>query len=165
MKNKIFLVGLVALICLGFNASSNDINTVFSSSHIIFANANNKEDFVYLSDLNYEKDSYVKDGYYLRKDKNSSSGLITVNILGKPKSFIKGISAWATSEIIYDISDYDFDYFTAYLGVDAKEVSTYYNSGVTFTISTSNDGLNWEEKFKTNTLKGFDDAVLAKVLI
>ena len=50
MKNKIFLVGLVALICLGFNASSNDMNTVFSSSHIIFANANNKEDFVYLSD-------------------------------------------------------------------------------------------------------------------
>ena len=163
---KILKIMLLSLMVGIFSNNSYFNNEYMEITPRYFLNGNVSSDHVYLSDLNYVNDlTYVKDGYYLRKDKNSSSGLITVNIEGKKKSFIKGISAWATSNIVYDLKDYDYDYFTAYLGVDAKETSTYYNSGVTFKISTSNDGENWTDVLTTNTLKGFDDAYYAKVNI
>ena len=124
----------------------------------------NTEKMIYLSDVDYIEDlSYVENGYYLRLDKNNDSKLISVNIDGKSKPFIKGISAWATSNLVYDLKELRYDYFTAYLGVDASRTETYYNSGVTFTIYTSTDGENWTEVFKTGTLKGWDNAVFAKV--
>ncbi len=158
MKKYLKIIVLVVIVGLFSNKNYVDNNKYFISTPNYLANGNIDKDYVYLSDLNYVNDlTYVKSGYYLRLDKNSSSGLITVNIDGKKKSFIKGISAWATSNIVYDLQDYDYDYdyFTAYLGVDAKETSTYYNSGVTFKISTSNDGENWNDVLTTNTLKGF----------
>ena len=165
MLKKWLKISVLLLAILTFNGTNNQ-ERKYCSSVISYANANYTKQFVYLSDLNEEKDlSYVKDGYYLKKDKNYNSGLITVNIDGRPKPFIKGLSAWATSNLVYDLSSYDYDYFTAYLGVDAKEVSTYYNSGVSFTISTSEDGVTWKDEVKTGTIKGFDDAVLVKVNI
>ncbi len=121
-------------------------------------------DHIYLSDINYiEEESYVEPGYYLRLDKNNSSGLITLNIEGVKTPFIKGIAAWATSNLVYDVSGYDYDYFTAYIGVDAKEVSTYYNSGVTFTIYTSKDGEEWTTAYTSGIKKGWDDAEYVKI--
>ena len=43
--------------------------------------------------------------------------------------------------------DYDYDYFTADLGVDISEQSTYFNTGVRFYIYTSDDGEEWMEKY------------------
>ncbi len=121
---------------------------------------------IYLSDIDYLKDSsYVENGYYIRMDKNNDSKLISVNVDGKTKPFIKGISAWATSNLVYDLRELDYDYFTAYLGVDASRTETYYNGGVIFTIYTSMDGETWNQAFKTGILKGWDDAVFAKVNI
>ncbi len=135
-----------------------------SNKGILYSLAYDTNDYVYLSDLNYiASESYVEDGYYLHLDKNNSSGLITVNIDGRPKEFIKGISAWATSNLVYDISGYDYDYFVSYIGVDEKEKSTYYNSGVTFTIYTSNDGVTWNEAYKSGVKKGLDDADYIKI--
>ena len=166
MKKYLKIIVLVVIVGLFSNKNYVDNNKYFISTPNYLANSNINKDYLYLSDINYVNElTYVKPGYYLRLDKNSSSGLITVNIDGKKKSFIKGISAWATSNIVYDLQDYDYDYFTAYLGVDAKEISTYYNSGVTFKISTSNDGENWNDVLTTNTLKGFDNAYYAKVNI
>ena len=166
MKKYLKIIVLVVIVGLFSNKNYVDNNKYLISTPNYLANSNLNKDYLYLSDLNYVNElTYVKPGYYLRLDKNSSSGLITVNIDGKKKSFIKGISAWATSNIVYDLQDYDYDYFTAYLGVDAKETSTYYNSGVTFKISTSNDGENWNDVLTTNTLKGFDNAYYAKVNI
>ena len=120
--------------------------------------------YVYLSDIPYETEqTYVKPGHYVRLDKNSNSNLITVPVGGEKQTFIKGISAWATSNIEYDVSNYDYDYFTGYLGVDASQTTRDYNSGVTITVSTSVDGIKWKEELKTPTLKGWNDAVFAKV--
>ncbi len=132
--------------------------------------AYNTSDFVYLSDLPYMDSSFVEPGYYIRLDKSGSSGLLTLNVKDSednvaPKAFIKGISAWATSELVYDLRGTNYDKFTSYLGVNASEVSTYYNSGVTFYIYTSLDGENWQEAFKTPILKGWDPAVYAEVNI
>ncbi len=166
MLKKCLKIIILLLTIMVFNETNINQEMFFESSLIKYANSNNQSEFVYLSDLEEEKDlSYVKDGYYLKKDKNYNSGLITVNIDGKSKSFIKGISAWATSNLVYDLSSYDYDYFTAYIGIDAKETSTYYNSGVSFTISTSKDGITWSDEVKSKTLKGFDDAILVKVNI
>ena len=129
----------------------------------LYALSYDTSEYVYLSDLNYMDESYVEDGYYIRKDKNASSGLITLNINGNKKSFIKGISAWASSSIVYDLTNLDYDYFTAYLGVDAKETSTYYNSGVIFSIYTSVDNINYEEVYTSKILKGFNDAEEVKI--
>ncbi len=166
---KILILGILFFLSLSVVFSSKNWAyhaKVNVSKPFVMGNANNKESFVYLSDIPYmnEKTS-VKDGYYLHLDKNNSSGLISVLINNEKKSFIKGISAWATSTIVYDLQDYDYDYFTAYLGVDSKETSNYYNSGVKFTIATSSDGINWQDAFVTNTLKGVDNAVFAKVNI
>ena len=169
---KILSLGILFLITLTLiiiYQPRSIMKTVFNRDNSM-ALSYDVSDFIYLSDIDYIEDkTYVEPGYYLRKDKNNNSGLITLNIKDEEtnevskKPFIKGISAWASSNIVYDLQNYDYDYFTAYLGVDASQVNTYYNSGVSFTIYTSNDGENWKEKFKTNTLKGWDNAVFAKV--
>ena len=128
------------------------------------------ENLLYLSDIDYvESKSYVKSGYYLRKDKNSNSGLITVNLdldedgTSEAKTFIKGLSAWATSNLVYDVSSLPYDYFEAYVGVDASQTSTYYNSGVRFTIYTSMDGEDWKPVYNTELKKGWDKADYVKI--
>lgn len=123
------------------------------------------ENILYLSDIDYvESKSFVKSGYYLRKDKNSSSGLITVNLdldedgQNEARTFIKGLSAWATSNLVYDVSNLPYDYFESYVGVDAAQTSTYYNSGVRFTIYTSMDGEDWQAVYNSELKKGWDKA-------
>ena len=163
---KILQTSILMMMILSF--STNNLKEknvkVYESAPIAYLNANHDNLYKYLSDIDYVKDdTYVKSGYYLRLDKNSGSGLITVNIDGEPKPFIKGISAWATSNIVYDLKDYDYDYFTAYLGVDSAQTNTYYNSGVSFTIKTSLDGTNWEEVYKSKTLKAWDNAESVRI--
>ena len=119
--------------------------------------------YVYLSDISYMDKSSVKNGESIRLDKNAGSNLISVNVSGVKKYYIKGISAWATSDLYYDLkslreSGKDYSHFKAYIGVDATQTNTYYNNGVTFTIYTSSDGENYQEVYKTGTLKGWDDA-------
>ncbi len=129
----------------------------------LYALSYDTSEYIYLSDIDYMDESFVEDGYYIRKDKNASSGLITLNIEGEKKEFIKGISAWASSSLVYDLTNLDYDYFTAYLGVDAKETSTYYNSGVIFSIYTSTDNITYDEVYTSKILKGFDDAEEVKI--
>lgn len=82
----------------------------------------NTEKFRYLSDTPYMKDQSSVGYGSILLDSNMNTGynngLITVNINGVKKSFIKGILAHATSTLVYDLSDYDYDYFTSYIGVD-----------------------------------------------
>ena len=72
---------------------------------------NNNEDIYYLSDIKYdEKESKVEWGS-ITLDSNLetqyNSGLITLLLDGKKTHFLKGISAHATSTLIYDISGYN----------------------------------------------------------
>ena len=163
---------ILVLTFIGIYVKTSHIYTVETNLSSFLATADyDTTDHVYLSDISYEEDkSYVEPGYYVRLDKSNASSLITLKVGGKKTSFIKGISAWATSELVYDLTklDHKYDYFTAYLGVDLSQISSYYNSGVTFQIFTSQDGVEWTEKFKTNSMRNYteDDipeAVLAKV--
>ena len=89
--------------------------------------------------------------------------MITLKVNDKPQVFIKGVCAWASSEVVYDISTYNYDYFTSYIGVDISEQSDYFNTGVRFIVSTSNDGNTWEEKYKSDTFYGWTNAQNIKV--
>lgn len=123
-------------------------------------------DYVYLSDISYLNDkSFAQNGYSILLDKNKDSDFIKLNINGKEKSFLKGICAWATSEVVYDLSQYDYDYFTSYIGIDASEKSDYFNTGAKFYIYTSKDGAYWEEEYQSEILYGWSEAIFIKINI
>lgn len=109
---------------------------------------------LYLSDINNDTEkTKMASGHILKKDGNDSDKIITLKIGdNETKQFVKGITAWASSEVVYDLQDYsEYDYFTAYVGVDYSEQSNYYNTGAKFKVYTSNDGENWTAKPITNT--------------
>ena len=110
---------------------------------------------LYLSDINNDTEkTKMASGHILKKDGNDSDKIITLKISDtETKQFVKGITAWASSEVVYDLQDYSgYDYFTAYVGVDYSEQSNYYNTGAKFKVYTSNDGETWTEKTITNTV-------------
>lgn len=120
--------------------------------------------YTYLSDISYMKDkSFAAGSHSIHVDENDSNQMITLKVNNKNKSYIKGLCAWADSEIVYDLSDYDYDYFTSSLGVDISEQSNYFNTGVRFYISTSDDGEEWTQKYQSDTLYGWSEAQAVKV--
>lgn len=129
------------------------------------AYAEENNDVMYLSDMEYvENQSFTSDGHSIHVDENEDSQMITLNIDGSPKSFFKGICAWATSEVVYDLSDTDYDYFSAYVGVDVSETPYYKPTGVLFTIFTSSDGKNWTEKYTSGSpVFNSSDAVFVEI--
>ncbi len=121
--------------------------------------ATNTEERCYLSNINYITDqSFVSSGHSIKLDKNDSDKLISLNVKGSPQQFIKGVCAWASSQIVYDLSNYNYDYFTSYIGVDTSEQSNYYNTGVKFYVYTSKDGNTWETKLESETFYGWSEA-------
>ena len=118
----------------------------------------------YLSDISYVEDqSSAASGHLIKLDKNDSDKLISLKVDGKPQTFIKGICAWATSKVVYDLNNYNYDYFTSYIGVDESEQSDYFNTGVKFIIETSKDGQNWETKLTSDVFYGWSDAKFIQV--
>ena len=125
-----------------------------------------QKNYTYLSDITYDKDrSFAASSHSIHMDENDSNQMITLKVNDKNKSYIKGICAWANSQIIYDLRDYDYDYFTSSIGVDISEQSNYFNTGVRFYIYTSDDGENWAEKYKSDDLYGWSEAKQIKVEI
>lgn len=121
---------------------------------------------VFLSDIPYVQDmSYVQNGYNFHFDEDASSRPLSLQYNGEAKEFQKGVSAWATSNLVYDLSGYSYDKFTAYVGVSANQTSDYFNDGAVITIYTSDDGENWTVAHKTKTKKGVTDADYVEIPI
>ena len=148
------LLGLILSVNFYYKNFDYQNHNIFSLAKLPY----DKSTHIYLSDLDYRSDSIVEPGYYIRKDKNGEGGLISVNTDDGKKTFIKGVAAWATSDVIYDLTNLDYDYFVSYVGVDSTQTSEYYNSGVRFTIYTSVDGENWDTVYTSGIKKGKDNA-------
>lgn len=120
---------------------------------------------LYLSDIAYIQEKTIPaSGHEIRLDKNEANELMKIKVNGQEKKFIKGICSWATSTIVYDLSNYDYDYFTAYIGIDSSEQSDYFNTGAKFYIYTSTDGENWgEPRLTSEVLYGWSDAQFIKI--
>lgn len=123
-------------------------------------------DYVYLSDIPYmEEESFANGSHSIHFDENDDNGILTLKENDTEISFIKGLCAWADSQIVYDLSEYSYDYFTSYLGIDISEQNDYFNTGVIFYIYTSVDGEHWEEQYRSDVLYGWSDAEFAKIEI
>lgn len=156
MKKKLWIFMLFTLV-LGFWFGN---GTAYASQNLQTVSSN----CMYLSDMSYIEDmSFAAEKHSIRLDENEDNGMITVRIDDTATPFIKGVCAWATSQIVYDLSNCSYDYFTTYVGVDNSEQNDYFNTGVVFYIYTSEDGENWEEKYCSETLKGWDNAEYVKV--
>ncbi len=157
IRNKIiWILGIVITIIL-MNANS---------SKAVESNTTESPDYVYLSDIAYVKDkSFAPSGESILLDKNKANDLITLKVNQVSTPFIKGICAWATSEIVYDLREYQYDYFTSYIGVDISEQSNYFNGGAKFYIYTSEDGEDWQEQYHSDVLYGWSESQFIKINI
>ncbi len=123
--------------------------------------------YKYLSDIKYDTTQSKVGWGSITLDSNLETqhnyGLITL-LLGNEKTyFLKGISAHADSTLVYDISEYDYDYFSTYVGVDASRENN--GNGVKFKIYTSKDGQNWdlETDVENKVFKGNTPAELVTI--
>ena len=162
MKKKMLLISIVMLITIVlFNIYNNKVFATESTTP-----TTENKDYIYLSDVPYIKDkSFAANNHSIRLDKNEDDNMITLKVNNTSTPFIKGICSWATSEIVYDLKDYNYDYFTSYIGVDISEQSDYFNTGAKFYIYTSDDGTNWKEQFHSETLYGWSEAEFIKINI
>ena len=151
-KRVLFILGLAIMLCCLSNISYGAGQT------------NENSDFIYLSDIKYDSEkSFAANGHNIKLDKNDSNDVIRLKVDDVSKPFIKGITAWATSEIVYDLRNYEYDYFTSYIGVDISEQSDYFNTGAKFYIYTSEDGEEWKEVYKSDSLYGWSNAPFIKI--
>lgn len=127
------LMGMSLQLCMPLKSNLVD-------SQILNYYSNNTEDFIYLSDIDYIANQSYTRYDKIRYDEVSGGGKITVKIENSAFTFKKGIWAHANSQITYDISKYDYKYFTAFVGLNTTSTR---GDGVRFYIYTSVDGQNW----------------------
>ncbi len=133
-----------------------------SKSYYLSGSSSSDDMCKYLSDIEYMKDKSSVQWGSITLDSNLetqyNNGLITLIVEGKKTHFLKGVSAHANSTLIYDISKYDYDYFSTYIGVDESRQNN--GNGVKFSIYTSVDGDKWELKTeeKPKVLKANENA-------
>ena len=152
---------LISIISISFIA----LFTMLFLPKIVFADSENN-DCVYLSDIEYDKNQSKVSWGSITPDSNLETqynhGLITLIVNGEPKYFLKGMSAHATSTLVYDISKYHYKYFSTYIGVDESRKEN--GNGVKFRIYTSIDGSTWvdktDEEIKNVAFKGSSEAKL-----
>ena len=121
-------------------------NTI--TAHMGSTKAENGE-FIYLSDIDYIENQSSTGWGSILKDKTSNNTKITVKIDGVSNSFDKGMWAHATSVLVYDLSNYHYDYFTTLLGLNTTSTA---GNGVTFRIYTSEDGTNYKLEYEVAKL-------------
>lgn len=136
-------------------------NAMEVTNHILEeVTENKKENYYYISDLNYiTENNWSYPGYgKIMKDKNTNGGTISLLIDGTRAYFNKGIGAHASSLLTYDISEYSDIYtrFVAKLGIDAGQSG---KGNVWFRITASNDGNNWIELYKSDPITSSQNAL------
>jgi len=137
IDNIVIVIGLSFTMLIIFLIVS-QINTKTSFSDTI-----EEKEFTYLSDIPYIKEqSSVGWGNITIDQTVENANMISLIVSGQRKYFLKGMGAHATSTLVYDISNYNYDYFSTYYGVDASRGTT--SDGVKIHIYTSTDGINWD---------------------
>jgi len=119
------------------------IKTLSAVKNTDLYSRDNSSKFVYLTDLKY--DTTKTSSPYLRIDQTAANNLIAVSINGKDTKFLKGLFLHAAGTAVYDIRSQNYDYFTAYMGVDIGNRAAHEGDGVRFKIYTSTDGNTWTE--------------------
>ena len=146
------LVASVVLNIFSFNTTKAMADVVVNSNSESTDSMVN-QNYIYLSDMEYDKDKSSVGYGSINMDKNIDGGKIKLIQEGEVVEFNKGIGAHARSQVVYDVSKYSKNYnrFVAHLGVDKSMNGK--GDGVIFKVSTSEDGKNWTDKVTTEVLK------------
>ncbi|MDH2475982.1 NPCBM/NEW2 domain-containing protein, partial [Clostridium perfringens] len=161
---KINCIILTSCLLLSLNFPS---YTVLANENISYNNLaqlqDENENYIFLSDLEYDQSMSNTAWSTIKFDKNIDGGKITLNVDGEAILFDKGIGAHANSNVIYDVSKYSQEYsrFTTYVGIDRSQWDK--GNGIKVTVSVSNDGKTWIELAKTDVLKGNKNAAFIDV--
>jgi len=152
MKVIVIFFSFVALIAAFLLVSFQDMKQYIDTDVEVYQYSNNKdEDVLFLSNIDYVKSQSFTRYDKIRYDEINGGGKITLKIEGNAFSFDKGIWAHASSRVTYDISEYNYKYFTVFIGINTTSNR---GDGVKFLISTSEDGNNWEVKHEEEKLPG-----------
>jgi len=135
-----------------FNKQNTDMKLTVEKYETLSYNARKGEDTLYLSDIDYMSNQSYTEWDKIRYDEVNGGGKITLKIENNAFTFEKGIWAHANSQVTYDISNYNYRYFTAFVGLNTTSTR---GDGVRFYIYTSEDGKTWgEAKFNETKLPG-----------
>lgn len=168
-QKKIALVGFITTfilllvffprVYLNNDVITNDTNSKFALGENVIQNnesesSNEKKesrttnDFIYLSDIDYMANLSRPGWGSINKDLAGDGSKISVRVENAYYEFDKGMWAHATSTLIYDLSNYDYEYFTAYVGLNRTASSS--SNGVKFYVYTSMDCKEWTLKTSEN---------------
>lgn len=200
-KALIFILAIVSLfsMCFGITIYKDNKPTVYASENTAVADETDPP-FVYLSDYNYVTelngkteidgkpvsystyDPYQETGEEIVLNgcaiKSNTDGKISLSTGGyaedgfpNVKKYLKGITACAESVVVYDISAFDYDWFSTYYGVDSKVSFAGFfgeapiNSSICkFYFYTSVDGESWtlESEENPSEIKGYENQAFIK---
>lgn len=103
--------------------------------------------FVYLSDMEYDKNLSYLEWNQVKNDYSSSGSQLHLLVNGQSKVFSKGVGVDTDAKIVYNIEEYssDFTRLVGYIGVDYRQANQTGTKvdGVDFSIETSHDGVVW----------------------
>lgn len=119
----------------------------------------NVNEQIYLSDLGFVANKTNANWRPAKLNQNIDGGTISLIVDGERTAFEKGVSAHATSNVVFDISQHSKEYprLVTYMGVDASQNGN--GNGVYFVISTSEDGNEWTEVKTTKVVKGNNESI------
>ena len=147
-KNKKIVMLIIMLFGLSFIliGSGIQLNTLILDKKIdsqaINYYSDNIGNSLYLSDIEYVVNQTYAGWDRIRYDEASNGEKISLRVENNVFKFDKGIWAHATSQVTYDISKYNYKYFTSFVGINTTSNA---GNGVKFKIHTSTDGKNWTE--------------------
>ena len=107
-------------------------------------------EFIYLSDIQYSSAQVGWGSIHINQTDNG--GKFSVRIEGGNYSFDKGIWAHASSQVVYNLTDYNhYQRFTTYMGVNTTSGNS--GNGVKFYVYTSADGKTWDLRTEENQME------------
>ncbi|MEG0438177.1 MAG: NPCBM/NEW2 domain-containing protein [Solibacillus sp.] len=150
IKTNDFNVNKTGTYNVEYSVTDGDGNTVTKA----------KEIYVY-SDAKFASDTDWKSAQTawktVNKDKASVGETIKILVNGEVKEFAKGIGTHASSEIIYDLTGKNYDYFETLVGVD-RNIAENNKSSVLFKVLA--DG---EEVYNSGVMKYNTESKLVRV--
>ena len=136
-----------------------------NNTRVVSEETQANKNYLYLSDIEYVANKSSVGYSSIKLDKNIDNGVIKLIKNGEVINFAKGVGAHAKSTLVYDIEKYSKDYtkFTANIGVDYSMRGR--GNGVTFKISTSENGTDWKDVKTTGVITAKDESVLVDINI
>lgn len=134
-SSKLILTLLFIFVALVVLVNIRSIYELVSSTTASLIVSSSNDNFIYLSDLTWDK---VDNENSVTNNINDREGNVSLIINGEEKEFSKSIITKGDNNIVYDISSLDYNMFSTYIGVDNSSGDT-----VKFTVLGSTDGVDY----------------------